>query len=82
MQPIELKVQRVGMIKFDGTIESYNEIVEKCFPCPEYFIIFIDENYNQTNMFTGKFLVDPTGIMYQKDNYVQYEIHELQETEK
>ncbi len=60
------KLQKVQFIEFDGTIECYNEIVNKCFPCPPYLIIFLDLNYNQTNKFTGIFQVHADAICVSK----------------
>lgn len=45
----------VQTYKYDGSIESYNHVIEKCFPYPEFNVIWVDEHNQQTNKFTGIF---------------------------
>lgn len=82
-----IKVDHIHTIEWDGTVETFNKIVDIClFNRDEVQICFLDDNYDITNKFTDKFRVIPIkfnipesihhGITYTKGDYIQYNCKE------
>lgn len=72
MNHINEKLKKVQIFIYDGTIESYNLMIERLYYDREKFYVGnVDENYNSTNKWTGIFIVFPSGIIYKPgDSYV------------
>ena len=67
-----MEIKRVQMYIYDGTIESYNLMIERLYSDREKFYVGnIDNHYHSTNKWTGMFIVYPTGMAYKHwDSYV------------
>lgn len=50
-------MKRVQLLEWDGTVDSYNKIVDVCFPSDLYQVDFVDENFDLTNKITKTFRV-------------------------
>ena len=67
--------KKVQEVIYDGTIESYNEFIDKLFSdSANYHINFLDNNLNSTYKFTGIFRVYPDGIIYRPGDAYIYDI--------
>lgn len=49
-------IKVVNLIIWDGSVESFNKIVDLLFPREDVQIVFLDENGEWTNKFTNRFM--------------------------
>lgn len=59
-------IKRVKVMEYTGTIESYNDLVERLWDKDQmhHHIWFIDENGDMTPKFTGVVCCAITGVRY------------------
>lgn len=63
----------MDMLKYDGTQESFNHIVQRCFPPPFYKVYFIDEYGDLSHQLSDYFIVYPMRFLYKKGDRIPAE---------
>lgn len=62
--------KKIKMIKYTGTIESYNQLVDHLWDGDSIHVWFLDESGSMTPKFTGIVACAKTGIRYRPgDSY-------------